>query len=213
MEWRNGICGAAFGVGLLLSGPALAADETLIDAPEITIAQEATGSSGLYLRGDIGYAGWRDEGNPTYRTFDAGTGYSNIPFDGARFDKPFSGTIGLGYQITDTFRADLTADYFEGRFDGSSLTASPCAGQGAGTSCAFAATADFSALGLMANAYVDFGTLAGFTPYLGAGIGATNLRWNTAFASESCVAAAAPVPVLRPQPHLTVATAGASPMR
>ncbi|MEK1949346.1 MAG: porin family protein, partial [Ensifer adhaerens] len=188
MEWRNGICGAAFGVGLLLSGPAVAADETLIDAPEITIAQEATGSSGLYLRGDIGYAGWRDEGDPSYRTFDQGTGYSNIPFDGARFDKPLSGTIGLGYQITDTFRADLTVDYFEGRFVGSSLTASPCVGQGAGTSCAFAATADFSALGLMANAYVDFGTLAGFTPYLGAGIGATNLRWNTAFASESCVA-------------------------
>ncbi|MBP1875164.1 opacity protein-like surface antigen [Ensifer adhaerens] len=189
MEWRNGICGATFGIGLLASGAALAADEALIDAPEITIAQEATGSNGLYIRGDIGYAGWRDAGDPFYRTFDAGTGsYSTTPFDDARFDKPLSGAIGFGYQITDTVRADLTADYFEGRFDGSAVGASPCAGQGAGTSCALSTTADFSALGLMANAYVDFGTLAGFTPYLGAGIGATNLRWNTAFASESCVA-------------------------
>lgn len=189
MDWRNGFCGAAFGAGLLLSGPAYAADEDLLNAPEITIEKEAAGSSGFYLRGDIGYAPWRGEGDPYYRTFDAGTlTYDSVSFDNARFDKPLSGSLGVGYQFTDTFRADLTAEYFEGRFSGSSSSASPCAGQGAGTSCAFSTAADYSAIGLMANAYVDFGTLAGFTPYAGAGIGATHLSWDTAFEKATCVA-------------------------
>ncbi|HEV7318630.1 MAG TPA: outer membrane protein [Ensifer sp.] len=189
MDWRNGLCGAAFGAGLLLSGSALAADEDLLNAPEITIEKEAAGASAIYLRGDIGYAPWRGEGDPYYRTFDAGS-YSSVPFDNARFDKPFSGSLGVGYQFTDTFRADLTAEYFEGRFNGSSSSANPCAGQGAGTSCAFSTGADYSALGLMANAYVDFGTLAGFTPYVGAGLGATRLNWDTAIERASCVGAA-----------------------
>ena len=189
MDWRNGFCGAAFGAGLLLSGAAFAADEDLLNAPEITIEKESAGASAIYLRGDIGYAPWRSEGDPYYRTFDAGTStYDSTTFDNARFDKPFSGSLGVGYQFTDTFRADLTAEYFEGRFNGSSSSASPCAGQGAGTSCAFSTGADYSALGLMANAYVDFGTLAGFTPYVGAGLGATHLNWDTAVEKATCVA-------------------------
>ncbi|SDA83544.1 Opacity protein [Sinorhizobium sp. NFACC03] len=189
MDWRNGFCGAAFGAGLLLSGAALAADEDLLNAPEITIEKETVGTSAIYLRGDIGYAPWRGEGDPYYRTFGAGTlTYDSVSFDNARFDKPFSGSLGVGYQFTDTFRADLTADYFEGRFSGSSSSASPCVGQGAGTSCAFSTGADYSALGLMANAYVDFGTLAGFTPYVGGGIGATRLNWDTAIERATCVA-------------------------
>ncbi|WP_405052125.1 outer membrane protein [Sinorhizobium sp. 8-89] len=188
MHWRNGICGIAFSAGFLLSGMVEAADEDLLDAPEITISTKAERSSGLYLRGDIGYAPWRDEGDPSYRTFDAGTStYNNVPFDSARFDKPISGTIGIGYRFNDVVRADITAEYFEGRFDGSSLSATPCAGQGVGTSCDFSHSANFSALGLMANGYVDLATLAGFTPYLGAGIGATNINWNTVRETATCV--------------------------
>jgi opacity protein-like surface antigen len=194
MDWRNGICGIALGAGLLLSGMLLsggaeAADEDLLDAPEITISPETTDGGRFYLRGDIGYAPWRDEGDPFYRTFDAGSGSdSSIPFDSARFAKPVSGAIGAGYQFTDVFRADVTAEYFEGRFDGRSLTANPCAGEGVGTSCAFSHSANFSALGLMANGYVDLATLAGFTPYLGAGIGATHIDWKTVRESSACVA-------------------------
>lgn len=214
MDWRNGFCGAAFGAGLLLSGAAFAADEDLLNAPEITIEKESAGASAIYLRGDIGYAPWRSEGDPYYRTFDAGTStYDSTTFDNARFDKPFSGSLGVGYQFTDTFRADLTAEYFEGRFNGSSSSASPCAGQGAGTSCAFSTGADYSALGLMANAYVDFGTLAGFTPTLApvsarrVSIGIRRLKRRPA------LPVAAPAPE-RPAPPLTRgATVGGSPMR
>ncbi|MCA1406107.1 porin family protein [Ensifer sp. IC3342] len=192
MDWRHGICGialgAGLGAGLLASGAAYAADDELLDAPEITISPEGSDVSGLYLRGDIGYAPWREEGDPSYRTFDPGTNsYNTVPFDNARFAKPISGTIGIGYRFNDVVRADITAEYFEGRFDGSSLSASPCAGQGAGTSCAFSHDANFSALGLMANGYVDLATLAGFTPYLGAGIGATNINWNTVRETATCL--------------------------
>ena len=189
MNWRNGICGIVLGAGLFLPGFAAANDEDLLDAPEITISPEANDGGNLYLRGDIGYSGWLDEGDPFYRNFDSGTGsYSNVPFDSARFDKPVSGTVGLGYRFSDVFRADLTAEYFEGRFDGSSLSADPCVGEGAGTSCSLSHSANFSALGLMANGYVDLATLAGFTPYLGAGIGATHIDWNTVHESSACVA-------------------------
>ncbi|HXV73200.1 MAG TPA: P44/Msp2 family outer membrane protein, partial [Sphingomonadales bacterium] len=85
------------------------------------------------------------------------------------------------------FRAEVTAEYFEGRFDGQSMTANPCAGEGAGTSCAFSHSANFSALGLMANGYVDLATLAGFTPYLGAGIGATHVDWKTVRETAACI--------------------------
>ncbi|ASY58097.1 outer membrane protein [Sinorhizobium sp. CCBAU 05631] len=189
MDWRNGILGIALSAGLLLADAAAANDEDLLDAPEITISTEKEVGSRLYLRGDIGYAGWTGEGDPLYRNFNSGTGsYSNVPFDDARFDEPVSGTIGVGYRITDVFRADLTAEYFEGRFNGSSLTAGPCAGEGAGTSCALSQSGNFSALGLMANGYVDLATLAGFTPYVGAGIGATHIEWKTVRESSTCIA-------------------------
>ncbi|WP_034855169.1 outer membrane protein [Sinorhizobium sojae] len=178
----------ALGAGLLLSGTAEAADEDLLNAPEITISPEGTAGGRLYLRGDMSYAPWREEGDPYYRNFD-GAGYEIVPFDSARFDRPVAVAIGLGYQFTDIFRGDVTAEYFEGRFDGSSLTATPCAGEGAGTSCSFSHSANFSALGLMANGYVDLATLAGFTPYLGVGLGAVHIDWKTVHESSACIAA------------------------
>jgi len=189
MGWRQGIWSVVFCAGLLATGTARSADEELIDAPEIAISPEASDGGRIYLRSDIGYSGWLGEGDPFYRAFDSGTGsYSKTSFDSARFDKPLSGTVGIGYQVTDIFRADLSAEYFEGRFDGSSFSVTPCIGEGAGTSCAFTHHANFSALGLMANGYVDLATLAGFTPYLGAGIGATRIDWKTVHESSACVA-------------------------
>jgi opacity protein-like surface antigen len=39
----------------------------------------------------------------------------------------------------------------------------------------------------MLNGYVDLGTLAGFTPYLGAGIGATYVDWSNVNAVATCI--------------------------
>lgn len=172
-------------------GHAMAADD-LLDAPEVTISAAETGTQRFYLRGDLGYAGWTEEGDPSLRLFDAGTGTTNtVSFDEARFGKPFSGSLGVGYQFNDMFRADLTGDYFEGRFDGSGEADIPCAGEAAGTSCAASERADYRATGIMANGYVDLATLAGFTPYLGAGLGVTQLRWSDVSLTTACVAGAA----------------------
>lgn len=162
------------------------APEVTIDAPEVTITG-STPSSGLYLRGDLGYTGWTGEGDPTLRTAAAGA-LSTAPFDSERFGHARSGGVGLGAQITDTFRVDLTAERFASDFSGSATVASFCAGQAAGTACAQSFKGDVTGTSLMANAYVDLATLAGFTPYLGAGLGVTRLDFGGFSASSTCLA-------------------------
>jgi opacity protein-like surface antigen len=186
MNLHNLCVGISLSFGLAVPVEAFAED--IIDAPEVTISTAAE-QHGLYLRGDIGYAPWSGQGDPSYRTFDAGTGtYGSVPFNGERFGEPLAASLGLGYQINDMFRADLTGDYFDGRFEGASAVALPCAGEGGGTTCSVGTNADVKAYGLMANAYADLGTLAGFTPYLGAGLGATNLRFSDVSQTSACIA-------------------------
>lgn len=177
--------------GLLVAGsvslPALAEDDILTDAPEIEISESTTG--GWYVRGDLGYAPWVREGD-LYST-DTGTGV-RTSFDDARFSKPFSGGIGLGHQFNDMFRADLTAEFSGGDFDGASFGSAPCAvTEPAGTSCRYGHAGSYQSTALMANGYVDFATFAGFTPYLGVGVGATRMRWDGMTISASCVAGGA----------------------
>lgn len=151
-------------IAALFATSALAGDIEVIEAPEIDVsASDAAGS--WYVRGDAGYSGWIKGGRP--RVEEAGVSRA---FDERRFSRPFSYGAGIGYQFTDVMRADVTADFSRDDFSG----AAACAGG----SCAF--VADYSAAGVMANGYLDLGTLAGFTPYLGAGLGATYLDWRDA---------------------------------
>ncbi|MCD7110560.1 porin family protein [Rhizobium sp. DKSPLA3] len=159
-SYRAGLACAILGAGIGLS--TAQAEDAPLSAPEVTIATD-TVSTGLYLRGDLGYAAFRDDGAPDLSVAGARRG-----FDDDRFDRPVSGTLGLGYRLTDILRADLTADLFDGRFEGTQETA--------GVSTRY--RADLRGVGLMANAYVDLATVAGFTPYLGAGIGATYVDWQ-----------------------------------
>ncbi|MFC3164107.1 outer membrane protein [Ciceribacter thiooxidans] len=171
-----------------LAGSARADDKDLIDAPEVDItAGEPT--AGLYLRADLGYSPWTGDDDASYRFNDAGGALLNSgDFDDSRFGKPLSGGAGIGYQFNDLFRADLTGEFFEGTFEGSGRTVQPCSGAApAGTGCSYGGKADFRAYGLMANGYVDLLNVSGFTPYVGAGIGATHVAWGTFNASASCV--------------------------
>jgi len=176
---------------LLLAGsvslPALAEDDILTDAPEIEISDSPEG--GWYVRADLRYAPWIREGDPY--SVDTGTG-ARTSFDESRFSKPFSGGIGFGHQFNDMFRADLTADFSRGDFDGTSFGAAPCAAtEPAGTSCRYGHAGSYRSMALMANGYVDFATFAGFTPYLGVGVGATRVHWNDMSISANCVAGGA----------------------
>ncbi|WP_244651296.1 outer membrane protein [Rhizobium sp. CFBP 8762] len=158
--------GLALCAGLLAAGPLTsfmtkqASASDLMDAPEVQISQPAD-ENGWYVRGDVGYSVHTSADAPSYSV----NGVSGR-FDGDRFSKPVSGSVGLGYQITDVWRADLTGDWFEGRFSGTINPGSPV-------------RADYRAISLLANVYADLGTIMGVTPYVGAGLGSTNLRWDT----------------------------------
>ncbi|MCS0503945.1 outer membrane protein [Ancylobacter mangrovi] len=102
-------------------------------------------STGWYLRGDVGYV--------VNETPD----WSSLNFDSAAADLGDAWLLGIGggFKLNDWLRLDLTADYrTEADYGSGGLSA------------------DFSAATFLANAYIDLGTWNGFTPYLGAGVGA-----------------------------------------
>ncbi|NTG74717.1 porin family protein [Agrobacterium rhizogenes] len=167
------------------AGTAFASDlPPEIKMPEVSVKD----AQGWYVRGDFGYAINAGHGDTSFRTFDPADGdYSSGRFDSDRFSDDFSGGLGVGYQFNDLFRADLTGDYFSGDYEGRTSSASPCSGSAGGTGCSTKARSSFKAGSLMVNGYVDLGTLAGFTPYVGAGLGATRISWSSVNAVGSCV--------------------------
>ncbi len=84
-------------------------------------------------------------------------------YSGGGYRGSFQFGGGAGYQVTDYFRTDLTMDYLtRGKFDGDGIVGD----------------AKYSALSILANAYVDLGNFKGFTPYVGAGLGGTYVDWS-----------------------------------
>ena len=127
--------------------PALAADVSMSSADDLLAkAPQVEESSGWYLRGDIGYV------------FNQTPDWSFPDFSGAggqTLDDSWMLGIGAGLRLNDWLRFDVTADY-RARSDYS----------------AFGLSADYSVATALANIYADLGTWNGFTPYVGAGIGA-----------------------------------------
>lgn len=174
---RNIIAGAILLIAAGFSHSALAAD--LAPPPEAPAVPEVVppASGGWYLRGDIGYS-WPKFRKATYGTPGCeGCGGSEPGTNTLHGD--LKGSVlagaGVGYQFTDYFRADLTADYmtkakFEGYTFGEACNGDP--------NCASDERAKFSALSILANAYVDLGNFNGITPYVGAGIGGTRVKWS-----------------------------------
>lgn len=146
-----------------------------LPVPEVVVAPPAAG--GWYLRGDVGY-GWNKFKRTDYATIDD-CECGDLTFGGNSLKGKLKGSFliggGVGYQVTDYFRADLTADYMtRARFNGYTF-GSACNGD---PTCASDERSKFSALSILANAYVDLGNFNGFTPYVGAGIGGTRVSWS-----------------------------------
>lgn len=144
-------------------------------APEVQTVE----TGGWYLRGDVGYSLNRlVDGEVIYNTASAqGMGQGTLR---GEVEDSFLIGGGIGYDTGNMFRADLTADYnFESDFSGSSTGFCTPTGGGAAVSCSTSDVATYSALTLMANAYVDLGTVNGVTPYVGAGIGGAHVTWGT----------------------------------
>lgn len=174
--------------GLAASAQAADLDE-IIYAPDLPMTQPVEIGSGWYLRGDLGYS-TRTRGAATnYSVFTAGPTYTGAAFDSSSLDSDWSGSLGVGYNFTDYLRGDLTFDFTEGTFSGATSSAFPCGVGPVGTGCASTDTQGFEQFGIMANAYVDLGTVAGFTPYVGAGAGMTRVIWGTLNSANRCVGA------------------------
>ncbi|CAN7508062.1 porin family protein [Rhizobium sp. LjRoot30] len=165
----------AFAV-LLVSTSAFAADlyqpEPIqpIEEPPVTVVE----ASGWYLRGDAGYSFNHLRGAKYFQ----GSNSYERDFDHASLRDAFTLGAGVGYQVNRYLRTDLTFDYmFRSKFNGSTSGGGSDFG-----ACVVACTskdvASLTAFSLLANAYVDVGTWGSVTPYVGAGIGGTYVKWN-----------------------------------
>lgn len=157
---------------LVVSSSAFAADAFQPEPVQpMPVEAVALSTGGWYLRGDVGY-GWTHMRGASY--YQGGPDGTKTDFDDTDLDGGVVLGGGVGYQWNDYFRTDVTLDYlFDGDFNGS--TSGSC---GVSDDCVSSDRASWSALSLLANAYVDLGTYYGVTPYVGAGIGATRVNWG-----------------------------------
>lgn len=167
-------CTSAFAADLYQPAP------PVLNAPEVVIND----ASGWYLRGDAGYSFNKLRG----ANFFQGSNALLSDFTTASLKDSFVVGAGVGYQINSYLRSDVTLDYlsqadFRGSTRGSGAAFGACVGP-----CTSSDRTSLNAYSLLANAYVDLGTYGGFTPYVGAGIGGTYVKWdklrNTACADD-----------------------------
>jgi opacity protein-like surface antigen len=122
---------------------------------------------GWYLRGDIGYTNQNVDSldNALYATYDSvGTVYKD--FDGAPFF-----AAGIGYRWNHWFRTDVTGEYrSKSDFDGLDIAT---IGPATIPDHYSAKKSEWVAL---LNGYLDLGTWHGITPFVGAGVGAANVK-------------------------------------
>jgi opacity protein-like surface antigen len=162
-------------IGALLAHSAhsaQAADMPFFSEPAEDEAPVELGT-GWYLRGDI-----------------AAAKAPALNIDGARVSPTFPNnwSIGLGggYKYNNWFRTDVTVDYEQiYSRSGPEYLAMPCqigaVGLPAGgpftssvpvySSCSPFSESRATTMAILANAYLDLGNWAGFTPYIGAGVG------------------------------------------
>ena len=111
--------------------------------------------SGWYLRGDAAFG---PEDKPKLQLQ---SGTPSFDRKGTAIGYAFG--AGAGYKINDWFRTDITADYLDPFHDAANVSC--------GTACVMRESTDVQRFDGLVNGYVDLGTYAGFTPYIGGGAG------------------------------------------
>ncbi len=153
------------GVVMIASSSVFAADMPM-PAPVIEHVPQVPATGGWYLRGDIGYKTYQD---PSASFSDPIIGKADFRNESLNDTGLIS--VGVGYKFNDYFRADLTADYEWPASFSSEACAGVCASTG--NNDYSRETADIDVWTVMLNGYVDLGNFNGFTPYVGAGLGAS----------------------------------------
>ena len=131
--------------------------------------------TGWYIRGDLGVA----------QDAKLAVGSLSLPAN-SRFPNSYSFGLGAGYRYNNWIRTDVTADVRKNRsYEGNTAAGIKCqtgaapvttAGVVTGSTPVYANCFDYSrarvsAYHVLFNTYVDLGTWAGVTPYVGAGVG------------------------------------------
>lgn len=150
MRHRTRLAGALFGVAFMVgSSPLLAADDMPIMDETVEYKPTEVGS-GWYLRGDIA---WNVSDQ-----LEARMGNVDVTDHETQTLSP---SIGVGYRFTDYLRGELNV---------SLLTSQRATFEPVGTGLDSGSARSRVWTGI-ANIYADLGTVAGFTPYLGGGVG------------------------------------------
>jgi opacity protein-like surface antigen len=161
----------AAGAASLLSTVAFAADmPSIMPPPPMSYAPPPVADfGGWYLRGDIGFSNQSVQRLNNVLDVNSLTSDQRLGFDsGGIFG------LGVGYQVNNWFRADITGQYRGGAnfhgLDVITFNNGGLPGFGADTY-----SAKKSELLFLANAYVDLGTWWCITPFVGAGIGTSRV--------------------------------------
>ena len=172
---------AALAFAAVLPAAARAADY-LPPPPSLEAVEEerVTFGTGWYLRGDLAAS----------QDVKLSVGGTTLPRNSDFFNSWGAG-LGFGYKYNDWFRTDVTGDWNNPRqFRGNTVAGLPCQIGAVGTpfgpgpytgsvgvysACSDYVNARIQAFNVLFNGYVDLGTWAGVTPYVGAGVGFTNI--------------------------------------
>lgn len=158
---------------------------TPLNAPTIKPVEVG---NGWYLRGDIGYTAKQENDAPTFNTFSVANSYRAGTVTSSSFEDDFSLGGGIGYRFTDMFRGDVTLDFVKGGFSKNGTGLDQCASTSpTSTTCSISTSGQYDNYMAMVNGYVDLGTIAGFTPYIGAGAGFTKVKYGEVTSTGTCV--------------------------
>ncbi|PRA78901.1 hypothetical protein CQ054_21885 [Ochrobactrum sp. MYb29] len=135
--------------------------------------------SGWYLRGDISGVFSRP------RTFVGGDDTIRR-VNNASFNKQPAFAAGIGYQLTDNFRSDLTVGYNQSYLRTAPYTAGGCT-NGVVDGCQSSDVMRSNNWEVLANVYVDLPTEYGFIPYVGAGLGLARVSYKSGSRHFGCV--------------------------
>jgi opacity protein-like surface antigen len=202
---RKTIHATAVALAALLAGGSLtarAADMTMAPIYQPESGPMVEFGSGWYLRGDVAYGTLSTPtigGVPALQIGQISYPLGGLYNNGIQSDGVFGATLGGGYQFNPWFRMDTTLDYRQELVHNIHSEFSPYTAGGVNYTGCFIdttvagvitptptgdcyrvdSTTMTSWTGLL-NAYGDLGKWFGVTPYLGGGVGLTNIRTTSA---------------------------------
>ena len=161
----------AAGAVTLLSSAAFAADMPIAPPPMAYAPPPVQDFGGWYLRGDVGMT--NSTGKLHDNLYDTLPGGTTLTQNGEGFTGGTSWGVGVGYQVNNWFRADITGEYRSRvAFSGTDFLTFP----GGGGSLSDNYQGGYSSWVGLVNAYADLGTWWCLTPFVGVGVGAANIH-------------------------------------